>query len=62
VGALLLTPLGEGLVYIVDAFNIHVPGLKHLFYGVSMLLIMLYLPKGIWPSFKNRFFPHAHVI
>lgn len=54
VGALLLTPLGEGLVYIVDALNLHLVGLKHLFYGLSMLLIMLYLPKGIWPTLKER--------
>lgn len=62
VGALLLTPLGEGLVYLVDALHFNIPGLKHLFYGVCMLLIMLYLPKGLWPSFKNRFWPHSHVI
>ncbi len=61
-GALLLTPLGEGLVYLVDVLHLNAPGVKHLFYGTAMLLIMLYLPKGLWPALKNRFWPNAHVL
>lgn len=62
VGAFLLTPMGEGLAYTMDAMNLHVPGLKHLFYGLAMLSIMLFLPKGIWPSLQQRFKRNAHVV
>lgn len=62
VGALVLTPLGESMAYLADALQIHIPGLKHLFYGLSMLAIMLFLPKGLWPTVKNRIWPNAHVL
>ena len=54
VGALLLTPMGEGLAYVVDMMNLHLPGLKHLFYGLAMLLIMLFMPKGLWPFLQDK--------
>ena len=54
VGALLLTPMGEGLSFIVDMMQLHLPGLKHLFYGLAMLLIMLFMPKGLWPFLQNQ--------
>ncbi|MBX9977550.1 MAG: branched-chain amino acid ABC transporter permease [Alphaproteobacteria bacterium] len=54
IGAFLLTPLGEGLAYTMDAMDFHVPGLKHLFYGSAMLAIMLFIPKGLWPTLKSR--------
>jgi len=53
VGALLLTPLGEAMTALLDLVGLDLPGTKHLFYGLSMLLIMLYLPKGIWPFFEG---------
>lgn len=53
-GALVLTPLGEGLAHAMDLLQYHVPGLKHLFYGTVMLLIMVFLPKGIWPAIEAR--------
>ncbi len=62
VGALLLTPMGEGLAHLMDMFSVHVPGLKHLFYGTAMLSIMLFLPKGIWPTLHKRIKGNAHVL
>ncbi len=59
VGAFLLTPMGEGLAYLMDTLNFNVPGLKHLFYGSAMLLIMVFLPKGIWPTLQRRFACHS---
>ena len=55
VGALLLTPLGEFFAYGVDTINMDIPGVKHLFYGVAMLTIMLFLPRGIWPTLRDHF-------
>lgn len=49
IGSFLLIPLGELLSYI---FNDSLPGIKQLFYGSTILAIVLFLPKGIWPSIK----------
>ncbi len=58
-GALMLTPMGEGMTYLADSFGFNLPGLKHLFYGMAMLLIMLYRPKGVWPSIEDFFKDYA---
>ncbi len=49
IGSFLLIPLGELLSHI---FNDNLPGIKQLFYGTTILAIVLFLPKGIWPSIK----------
>lgn len=55
IGAIMLTPLGEFLAHGVDLIDINIPGVKHLFYGIAMLLTMLFLPKGIWPSIQDAY-------
>jgi branched-chain amino acid transport system permease protein len=50
IGSFLLIPLGELLSYI---FNDNLPGIKQLFYGITILTITLFQPKGIWPSIKT---------
>lgn len=54
-GALILTPLGELLAHSVDLIDLNIPGVKHLFYGASMLGIVLFLPKGVWPSLRDAY-------
>ena len=54
IGAFLLTPLGESLSDAISSMNIYLPGLKHLFYGATMLFIMLFFPEGLWPVIKNK--------
>jgi len=49
-GAFILIPLGELLSHL--PFDT-VAGVKHLFYGVCLLLLVLFLPKGLWPFFKK---------
>ncbi len=47
VGAVVLTGLGEIFTSASDQF--HLPGLKQIFYGFALLVIVMYRPAGIWP-------------
>ncbi len=52
VGAVVLTGLGEIFTDLSDQF--HVPGLKQIFYGLALLLIVMYRPAGVWPWLAAR--------
>jgi branched-chain amino acid transport system permease protein len=49
VGAIVLTVLGESLRSITSALGWEAPGLELLFYGACLLLVVMFLPNGIWP-------------
>jgi branched-chain amino acid transport system permease protein len=49
IGAFLLTALAEGLDEIMRAVGLDVPGVKQIFYGVCLLVVVLFLPDGVWP-------------
>lgn len=48
-GAFILTPLGEGLTLLMDQLGIQAPGVKQLFYGIILLVIIRFVPGGVWP-------------
>ncbi|MBS0537682.1 MAG: branched-chain amino acid ABC transporter permease [Proteobacteria bacterium] len=52
VGAVVLTGLGELFTDLSDQF--HVSGLKQIFYGLALLVIVMYRPAGIWPWIAAR--------
>jgi branched-chain amino acid transport system permease protein len=52
VGAVVLTGMGEIFTDLSDQF--HVPGLKQIFYGLALLIIVMYRPAGIWPWIATR--------
>jgi branched-chain amino acid transport system permease protein len=52
VGAVVLTGLGEGFTDIGDALGI--PGIKQIFYGLALLVIVMFRPAGIWPWLSAR--------
>ena len=54
VGAFILTPLGEALIGLTEAFGINAPGAKALFYGLVLMLIISLLPSGVWPWLSRR--------
>jgi branched-chain amino acid transport system permease protein len=49
VGAFLLTGLAEGLRELMLQLGIDVPGVKQVFYGFCLLLVVVFLPHGVWP-------------
>jgi branched-chain amino acid transport system permease protein len=53
-GAFVLTGLGESLRALLDATGYQVPGATQLFYGIVLLLVIKYLPNGIWPGLARR--------
>ena len=49
VGALILTPLGEAVAIVLAATGLAVPGARQLIQGLALILIMVFLPGGVWP-------------
>jgi branched-chain amino acid transport system permease protein len=53
-GAFVLTGLAETLNAVMSAFGLDLPGAKQVFYGICLLLVVVALPEGIWPSLARR--------
>lgn len=53
IGAFLLTTLGETLEEIMRMLGVDMPGIRQVFYGVCLLLVVMYLPDGIWPPLSK---------
>ncbi len=53
-GAFILTPLGEGLTFLLEVSGWELPGLKQLFYGVALVVIVVFRPDGVWPWLASR--------
>jgi branched-chain amino acid transport system permease protein len=53
-GAFVLTGLAELLHAVLGAFGIDVPGVKQVFYGICLMLVVLAVPDGIWPWLSRR--------
>jgi branched-chain amino acid transport system permease protein len=49
VGAFILTPLGEGLTALTARLGIDAPGVKAVFYGLTLVAIISFRPSGVWP-------------
>jgi branched-chain amino acid transport system permease protein len=49
VGAFILTPLGESLIAMTEKFGINAPGVKAVFYGAVLMVIIILRPSGVWP-------------
>jgi branched-chain amino acid transport system permease protein len=52
VGAVVLTGLGE--VFTAAGDRLDIPGIKQIFYGLALLLIVMCRPAGIWPWLAAR--------
>jgi branched-chain amino acid transport system permease protein len=53
-GAALLTLLADGSTELVTAIGWDVPGVKQLIYGIALLLVVIFLPEGIWPPLARK--------
>jgi branched-chain amino acid transport system permease protein len=51
-GAFILTPLGEVMTALTEDFDLD--GIKQLFYGGCVVLIVLFQPRGVWPWLARR--------
>jgi len=53
-GAAVLTVLGDSITELLAAFGWEIPGIKQVFYGVVLLVVVMFLPHGIWPAVSRR--------
>lgn len=54
VGAFVLTGLAEGMREAMLRLGIEVPGVKQVFYGICLLLVVMFLPNGVWPPLARK--------
>lgn len=53
-GAVVLTVLADGITELMAVFGWEIPGVKHVFYGFCLLVVIVFLPNGIWPMLARR--------
>jgi len=53
-GAAVLTLLSEGITEALAALGWESPGVKQVFYGLVLLMVVMFLPNGIWPGLARR--------
>jgi branched-chain amino acid transport system permease protein len=53
-GAFVLTGLSESVTELLHAFGVDWPGVKQVFYGICLLIVVMALPDGIWPWLARR--------
>jgi branched-chain amino acid transport system permease protein len=58
-GAAVLTLLSDGITDLMAALGWEIPGIKQVFYGVVLLLVVMFLPNGIWPPLARKLKLHA---
>ena len=54
VGAFLLTGLAESLREVMLRLGVDLPGVKQVFYGFCLLVVVMFLPDGVWPPLKKK--------
>ncbi|HET7297782.1 MAG TPA: branched-chain amino acid ABC transporter permease [Burkholderiales bacterium] len=58
-GAAVLTLLSDGITELLAALGWEVPGIKQVFYGIVLLVVVMFLPHGIWPAVARKLKIHA---
>ena len=53
-GAAVLTILADGITELLAAMGWEIPGIKQVFYGVVLLVVVMFLPHGIWPALARK--------
>jgi branched-chain amino acid transport system permease protein len=53
-GAFVLTVLADSITEVLAYFGVEVPGIKQVFYGVVLLVVIMFLPNGIWPTLARK--------
>ncbi|HJT61269.1 MAG TPA: branched-chain amino acid ABC transporter permease [Burkholderiales bacterium] len=58
-GAAVLTLLSDGITEVLAALGWEIPGIKQVFYGLVLLIVVMFLPHGIWPAVARKLKIHA---
>jgi branched-chain amino acid transport system permease protein len=54
-GTFILEGLSEGLRTLLGILGVDVPGIKQVFFGIVLLLVVIAVPEGVWPWFARKF-------
>lgn len=57
-GAAVLTLLSDGITELLAALGWEFPGVKQVFYGLVLLMVVMFLPHGIWPGLARKLGVH----
>jgi branched-chain amino acid transport system permease protein len=53
-GAAVLTLLADGITDLLAKLGVEFPGVKQVFYGLVLLLVIMFRPNGLWPALARR--------
>jgi len=53
-GAAVLSLLADGMTELVAALGWEIPGIKQVFYGLVLLIVVMFVPNGIWPALARK--------
>ena len=53
-GAAVLTVLSDAITELLAHYGFEIPGIKQVFYGLVLLVVIVFLPHGIWPVVARR--------
>ena len=53
-GAAVLTLLADGITDLLGALGWEFPGVKQVLYGIVLLVVVMFLPHGIWPALARK--------
>ena len=54
IGAALLVVIADGATELIAALGWDLPGVKQLFYGMTLFLVVIFLPHGVWPAVARK--------
>jgi len=53
-GAAVLSLLADGMTELVAALGWEIPGIKQVCYGLVLLIVVMFVPNGIWPALARK--------
>jgi len=53
-GAAVLAILADSITELLAAIGVEIPGVKQVFYGLVLLVVVMFLPHGIWPTIARK--------
>ena len=53
-GAAVLAILADAITELLAAAGVEIPGVKQVFYGLVLLVVVMFLPHGIWPPVARK--------
>ena len=53
-GAAVLAILADSITELLAVIGVEIPGVKQVFYGLVLLVVVMFLPHGIWPTIARK--------